>query len=249
MTKIQNELTIYLQYLKRDVLNLHNFVTCSLSFLIFSYFGNWADNNGFLSIKEIPGFITNAWQYFPYLFLILWTYIHFFDHFFNQKKITLNNLKSNSSVIQVSTHFSLFLLSNNLIDRSVNPLELVDLRIALEDTNDLIKILNNNSISNLNILNCTFNEKDLILLIPFIKDTKTLIKFSMNKQSILFKQIELNDFTPNSTSELRIIVKEIRTSLGAWQTFFVNNPYDLTKRPKEVKNNKYNLRIADTINY
>ena len=141
MTKIQNELTIYLQYLKRDVLNLHNFVTCSLSFLIFSYLGNWADNNGFLSIKEIPGFITNAWQYFPYLFLILWTYIHFFDHFFNQKKITLNNLKSNSSEVVVSTNFSLFLLSNNLINRSVNSLELVDLRIALEDTNDLIKIL------------------------------------------------------------------------------------------------------------
>ena len=86
MTKIQNELTIYLKYLKRDVLTLYNFITCSLSFLIFSYFGNWADDNGFLDIKEIPGFIPNAWQYFPYLFLILWTYIHFFDHYFDQNK-------------------------------------------------------------------------------------------------------------------------------------------------------------------
>ena len=157
-------------------------------------------------------------------------------------KITLNDLKSNSSKVVVSTNFSLFLLPNNLINRSLNSLELVNLTIALEDTNDLIKILNNNSISNLNILNCTFNEKDLIFLIPFIKETKSLIKISMNKQSFYFKQIELNDFVPNSDVELSVIVKEIRTSLRAWQTFFVNSPYDLTKRPKKLETNKYKLQ-------
>jgi hypothetical protein len=246
MTKIPNELNIYLKYLKRDVLTLSNFIIFSLSFLIFSYFGNWAHNNGFLDAKEIPNSIPNAWQYLPYLFLVLWTYIHFFDHYFNQKKITVNNLKSNPSKVVLNTNFSLFLTSNNLINKSLDSLELIDLHLVPEDTNDLIKILKNNSISNLNILNCTFNEKDIILLTPFIKNTKTLIKFSMNKQSSCFKQIKLNDFTLNSTSELRGVMKEIRTSLKAWQSFFFNSPFDLTKRPKKQENTKYKLRVNNS---
>ena len=133
-----------------------------------------------------------------------------------------------------------------MFNKSLYSLELDRLKLTLGDTNDLIKILNNNSISNLTILNCTFSEKHLILLIPYIKNTKTLISFRTIGTN-LSKQIELNEFATNSGAELSAIIDEVKTSLSAWDAFLTRrNVFDGTPPPKDLYYDKYKLIISDS---